>query len=640
MKATLESLDFHLLNPFPIFIQNYEQAMKKVYLLAGALVTGFAASAQFTQAVPAKNSREVSFTKKKANPVAAAKAEGDTLWFNDFSTPSDWTISNLGSGGTPPHTAGDWAIVNAMPASLVSQVPTYNFPAAMNSASGGNFALIDSDAQGGTATQNALLTTSTGIDLSGAGNAALYLRFTEIYRHYYDENYVQVSNDGGATWMEFQVNPVSEVPVNTNSADPEIEVVNITAASGGAWGSDVRIRFRYVGAWDWFWGIDDVMIVEAWENDVKINNWYQSTEVGTQELDYYIVNQAQSSFPGLTFGAIVENNGAATQSDIALHVTAPSASYDETGATVATPLASGDSDSISVDVPLMIPTAVGDYEVTVTTTMGNMDSDASNNVATFSVRRDQWWYSRDDGQLDGAISQVSSQTDAALKIGNVMEIFDPMDISFVQMRLVNQATAVGQQIFSEIWVLGADDFEFMAETQPYTIQNGDLNNFVTLPLDGGVLSVSAGDVILVVAGHYGGANEVAFGLAQPTFAGTVLGFTANGESFQLTDPNAVMIRVSNHDLAVDENEAQFGVNVFPNPAADETTVSFELPNAADVTVTVTDLSGKVVYTNTMANTTAGKHNVAINTAELAGGVYAVNFNANNTIVTKKLVVKK
>jgi hypothetical protein len=615
--------------------------MKKVYLLAGALVTGFAATAQFTQAIPAKNSREVSFTKKKANPVATAKAEGDTLWFNDFSTPSDWTISNLGSGATPPHTAGDWAIVNAMPASLVDQVPSYNFPAAMNSTSGGNFALINSDAAGSTATQNALITTSTGIDLSGAGNAALYLRFTEIYRHYYDENYVQISNDGGVTWTEFQVNPVSQVPVNTNSADPETEVVNITSViGGGTWGSDVRIRFRYVGAYDWFWGVDDVMIVEAWENDVKINNWYQATDVATtQALDYYIVNETQASFPGLTFGAIVENNGAATQSDVALHVTSPAASYDETGSTVS--IATGIADSISIATPLMLPAAIGDYPVTVTTTMGNTDSDASNNTAAFTIRRDQWWYSRDDGQLDGAISQVSSQTDAALKIGNVMEIFDPMDISFVQIRLVNQAAAVGQQIFGEIWVLGTGgEFEFMAETQPYDIQNADLSNFVTLPLDGGALSVSAGDVILVVAGHFGGANEVAFGLAQPTFAGTVLGFTANGESFQLTDPNAVMIRVSDQTLAVDENEAQFGVNVFPNPAADETTVSFELPNAADVTVTVTDLSGKTVYTNVMANTAAGKHNVDINTAELAGGVYTVNFNANNTIVTKKLVVKK
>lgn len=613
--------------------------MKKVYLLAGALATGLAAAAQInTNAIPAKNSRDaMGFSKAKVSK-GNLKAEGDVHWDNDFSDPTDWVISNAGAGGTPPHTAGDWAIVNAMPSTLTSQAAAYGFPTAIGSVSGGNFALVDSDAAGGSATQNAMITTAAGIDLSMLGSTALYLEFTEIYRHYYDENYVQISNDGGATWMEFAVNPVSEVPVNTNSGNPEYETVNITPASGGAWGSDVRIRFRYQGAWDWFWGIDDVQIVEAWDNDLRIANWYQATDINTTTgLDYYMVSASQASFPGLTFGAIINNNGGATQNDVALHVTSPTLSYDETGATVA--LTSGQSDTVSITTPLMLSTTVGSYPVTVSSDMAATDADAANNTATFNLERTDWIYSRDDGNYTGAISQVTSQNDAALKIGNIMDIFDDMDMTMVQVRLVNQAAAVGQQIYAEVYVFDTE-WSFYAETQPYTIQNGDLNNFVTLPLDGGALSLTAGQSILVVAGHYGGANEVAFGMAQPTYEGTVQGFTANGEGFQLTSPNAIMIRVSDQPLSIDEEGAEFGVNVFPNPAADAANVSFELPNTADVAVTVTDLSGKVVYSNVMANTAAGKHNVNINTAQMAGGVYTVNFTTNNTVVTKKLVVKK
>lgn len=615
--------------------------MKKVYLLAGALATGLAATAQINvNAIPAKNSREgMGFSKAKVSSTGHLKAEGDVHWTNDFSTPSDWVISNAGAAGTPPHTAGDWAIVNAMPTSLTDQAAAYGFPVAIGSASGGNFALVNSDAAGGGATQNAYLTTATGIDLSALGSTALYLEFTEIYRHYYDENYVQISNDGGANWMEFAVNPVSEVPVNTNSGNPEYETVNITPAIGaGTWGSDVRIRFRYQGAWDWFWGIDDVQIVEAWDNDIRVANWYQATDIATTNgLDYYMVPQSQTDFPGLTFGAIVNNNGGVTQSDVALHVTSPSLSYDETGSTVA--LASGESDTVSITTPLMLSGTVGSYAVNVSSDMAATDADVTNNEATFNLERTEWIYSRDDGNYTGAISQVTSQNDAALKIGNVMDIFSDMDMTFVQVRLVNQAAAVGQQIYAEVYVFDTD-WSFYAETQPYTIQNGDLNNFVTLPLDGGELSLTAGQTILVVAGHYGGANEVGFGMAQPTYEGTVQGFTANGEGFQLTSPNAIMIRVSDQPLAIDEEGAEFGVSVFPNPAADAANVSFELPNTADVAVTVTDLSGKVVYSNVMANTAAGKHTVNINTAAMAGGVYTVNFTTNNTVVTKKLVVKK
>jgi CRISPR/Cas system CSM-associated protein Csm3 (group 7 of RAMP superfamily) len=65
-----------------------------------------------------------------------------------------------------------------------------------------------------------------------------------------------------------------------------------------------------------------------------------------------------------------------------------------------------------------------------------------------------------------------------------------------------------------------------------------------------------------------------------------------------------------------------------------------LKNNADVTVVVTDLAGKTVSSAALTNATAGKNKVDINTASMAAGVYTVNFVANNTMITKKLVVRK
>ncbi|MES2556076.1 MAG: T9SS type A sorting domain-containing protein [Bacteroidota bacterium] len=624
--------------------------MKKVYLLAGALAAGFAVNAQYNNASIAATPRNMpGYANKKVSSVE--KAEGDVIWSHNFTTASDWTFSNAGAAGVPPHTAGDWTIVNAMPTSLTDQIPSYGFPGAMLSASGGNFALVNSDAAGGSATQNAYLTTAAGIDLAtllstngSAANAPMYLEFTEIYRHYYDENYISISNDGGATWVEFQVNAAPEVPVNTNSGNPETEVVNITSVIGaGNWGSDVRIRFRYQGAWDWFWGIDDVKLVEAWDNDVKFTNYYQQTPAGsTQELDYYMVNQSQTSFPGITFGAKVTNNGSLAQAGVALNADAPSAgSYNESGTAVALPF--GASDSVSITVPMMVPATIGDYPVALTAELtGVSDSDASNSSSSMTIRRDQYLYSRDDNNRISAISGVVGADGAPLKIGNVMEIFDDMDITFMQIRLFGAAADAGLEMFGEIhkYNPGTQAYEFFAETSPHVILASEVNSFVTLPIDGGAISVVPGDVLLVMAGHNGGSEVPAFGLAQATEEQTVLLYSDNGDISFLGTPNAVMVRISDQTLSVDENTADFSVNVFPNPAVNEAKVSFELTNTSDVTLTVTDLAGKVVYTNNLGNTTAGKHNVEINTAALAGGIYTVNFNANNAIVTKKLVVKK
>ena len=623
--------------------------MKKIYFLAAVVLSASAVNAQQNYSVLSA-SKKGAFSVKGASTSVSniEKAEGDVIYSNDFTTASDWTISNAGS---PTHTSGDWAIVNAMPGSLTSQIPTYGFPGAMLSASGGNFALVNSDAAGNGALQNAYLTTANGIDVAAslstngsAANAPLYLKFTEIYRHYQESFFVAISNDGGTTWTEFQVNTEAEVPVNTNSGNPEYETVNITPANGGGnWGSDVRIRFRYQGTYDWFWGVDDVKLVEAWQNDIKVVEFHQATDItSTQALDYYIVPTSQSSFPGLTFGANVLNNGAANQASVALN--AISGTYNETGPAIT--LNSAAEDTVEVTVPFMLSNTIGDYNVDLTTVITGSDSDDANNTKQLTIRRDAHLYSRDNGNITGAISQVSNNDGNEMSIGNVMEIFDPIDVYSMQVRLVNQSAAVGQEFYGEIEIFDGTTGDFIPVdiTESHVITTGDLNNFVTLHFTNGPLSFDAGDAILVLAHHYGGTNEIGFGYAQPTFDQTVFGYTYTSTPptrFSLSDPNAIMIRLNDlNDLSVAENEAQFELNVFPNPATEQTKVSFKLNNASDVAVTVTDLAGKVVFTENTSNAAAGQHEVSISTANLAGGIYTVNFAANNSIVTKKLVVRK
>lgn len=621
--------------------------MKKIYLFAAVFISTSAVNAQQNYSVLSA-SKKSPFSVKAKTVSNIEKAEGDVIYTNNFSTPSDWTISNAGS---PTHTSGDWAIVNAMPASLTSQIPTYGFPGAMLSASGGNFALVNSDAAGNGALQDAYLTTSTGIDVAtlltnngSAANTPLYLKFTEIYRHYQESFFVAISNNGGTTWTEFQVNTPAEVPVNTNSANPEFETVNITPAIGGGnWGSDVRIRFRYQGTYDWFWGVDDVKLVEAWQNDVKVVEFHQATDITTtQGLDYYTVPTSQASFPGLTFGANVLNNGAANQATVGLK--AVSGAYNVTGPLI--PLNSSSADTVELTTPFMLPTTTGNYNINVTTVLTDTDSDTTNNTKSYTVRRDANLYSRASETSTGVISQVSNNDTKELSIGNVMEFFDQTEIYSMQVKLVNQAAAVGQEFFGEIEIFDQATGEFTSVdiTESHVITSADLSNYVTLHFTNGPLTFNAGDAVLVLAHHYGGANEIGFAYAQTTFNQTVFGYTYTTNPptrFALSDPNAIMIRLSDlNDLSVSENEAEYKLNVYPNPASEQTKVSFKLKNASNVAVSITDLAGKVVFTENTANAAAGQHEVNINTANLAAGVYTVNFTANNSIVSKKLVIRK
>lgn len=606
--------------------------MKKIYLLAGVLVAGFAVNAQ-----KAVQPATIKMDRNEIRPVAKkatnqTKAEGDVYWSNGFDTPSEWAHS-AGVG----HTAGDWAVISTLPSNITGQQAQYGWPATFASATG-NFAFIDSDGAGGAASQDAYFTFTQDIDLSSAGSAPMYLVFDEYYRHFLDQNYVEVSNNGGTDWTVFQVNPESEVPVNTNSVAGEVETVNITPAlTGGAWSNQVRIRFRYVGQWDWFWGIDNVRIVEAWDNDMKLNSWYMTTPVGTSfGYDYYNIPASQTAFPGVTFGAFATNNGGADQASVQLNATG-TGGYDQTGPAIA--IDATLTDSLEISTPYL-PTGLGTKTVNLTTVITGTDSDLTNNAASFDMFLTQYEFGRDNNVSSGSIGQISSQDAQPLKIGNVMEIFSPMAVTGVKLRLATQAAgAVGNEFFCEIWKFnGTDAYEYVAETEVLTVA-GTAAAWVTLPLIGSV-DLAPGDDILVVAGHFGGDNEIRFGLAQNTFEGSVLGYTAAGELFQLTSPGAVMIRLlDDPTLGVSELTNDFGMSVYPNPANANTTLSFELSNEAQASVNVTDLAGKVVFTQALG-TVNGTQNVTLNTESMTNGVYMVNLTVNGTVSTQKLVVRK
>lgn len=605
--------------------------MKKIYLLAGVLVAGFAVNAQKTM-----QTENMKLDRNEIRPVAKkaanqVKAEGDLWWSDGFDTLANW-VHSAGVGHT-----GNWAVINALPSNITGQQAAYGWPATFANATGG-FAFIDSDGAGETATQDAYFSFTQDINLSAAGSAPMYLVFDEYYRHFNEQNFVEVSNDGGTTWTIFQVNPESEVPVNTNSVAGEVETVNITPAlTGGAWSNQVRIRFRYVGQWDWFWGIDNVRIVEAWDNDMKLNNWYMTTPVATSfGYDYYNIPASQTAFPGVTFGAIAINNGGADQTSVQLSATG-TGGYSQTGAAVA--IAATVTDSLEITVPYN-PTGLGTKTVNMTTVITGADSDLTNNTASFDMFLTQYEFGRDDNVPSSSIGQIFSQDGQSLKIGNVMEIFSPMAVTGVKLRLAAQpAGAVGSEFFCEVFRYNGVDYEYVAETNVALVA-GAAATWVTLPLIGGAVNLSPGDDILVVAGHFGGAAPVRFAMAQNTFEGSVLGYTAAGELFQLTSPGAVMIRLlDDPTLGVSELTNDFGMSVYPNPANANTTLSFVLSNEAQASVNVTDLAGKVVFTQVLG-TVNGIQNVTLNTESLTNGVYMVNLTVNGTVSTQKLVVRK
>lgn len=87
-------------------------------------------------------------------------------------------------------------------------------------------------------------------------------------------------------------------------------------------------------------------------------------------------------------------------------------------------------------------------------------------------------------------------------------------------------------------------------------------------------------------------------------------------------------------VSIAEN-AITNLTVAPNPVSDLVNFTFEVNNAATATVTLFDLTGKVVATQTVA--TSAVTNVEMNTTALQAGSYIYNVTAGDKVTTGKLI---
>ena len=82
------------------------------------------------------------------------------------------------------------------------------------------------------------------------------------------------------------------------------------------------------------------------------------------------------------------------------------------------------------------------------------------------------------------------------------------------------------------------------------------------------------------------------------------------------------------------------LHIFPNPAANSITLDFTIAAASDIQISISDVTGKTVLTQSLGARMLGKHQENIDCSALSEGFYFVTVHAGNQNQSAKIIIRK
>ncbi len=458
-------------------------------------------------------------------------------------------------------------------------------------------------------------------------------------------HFLQVSTDGGLNW-----NYSFPVITAAGNDDPGTLTtsVNISAAIA-ANPANVQLRFFHdgsnSGSSHYHWQIDDVNIIEAYDydlamTDAAVTNWNSATANSWDSIRYSIYPFSQLRPVPLSMN--IANDGSADQNGLVVNFTVTEGVNTVLDQDQTVDIPAGQSQRVYVNPAFIPPQTAGTYNVDFSYTSALGDNSTGNDSGTGSFKVSEFTYARDLGTV---ADYETGDGVNEYKLCNSFHVLNSVDLYAIDVALRNGNTPpVGLPITGKLF---ADDLETeIAETQEHELVNSDFNGangtkFISLiftdpqPLD------PLTDYVICLS-HLGG-DELRTGVNGVSEPQTSFIYYAgqNGLDWYYTTATPMVRMNFNPSVGINDVDRTNGIGVgqnFPNPAHASTTIPYDLAQAANITIEVTDLSGKVIQKLQLGRKGAGVYRQELNTANLSEGVYLFSLTANDTRITKRMTV--
>ena len=79
------------------------------------------------------------------------------------------------------------------------------------------------------------------------------------------------------------------------------------------------------------------------------------------------------------------------------------------------------------------------------------------------------------------------------------------------------------------------------------------------------------------------------------------------------------------------------VEIYPNPVSDIATISFNTESAENISISIIDLTGRVVKSISSQHFQSGENKITVDLSELNNGIYFVQIKSNAIFYSSKLI---
>lgn len=180
-----------------------------------------------------------------------------------------------------------------------------------------------------------------------------------------------------------------------------------------------------------------------------------------------------------------------------------------------------------------------------------------------------------------------------------------------------------------------------SDSMTVVLVNRSLTEKQTVDLNFAGYHINPGSYIMYTISGLG-SSETFFSHANNALKKLQVQATASNISVELAplSVNTIVLKSLVMGSAPKLQKNKFKVSVYPNPASEQTSLNFSIPEKSRMNITIFNSNGQVLETIINSALEAGNHQVYLNTSEYPDGIYWIRFNSETNVETLKLIKTK